>query len=121
VNGCFGFLAPGIYQVCVTDANGCSSCQTDTLGFVSSVNGQQMIQEKPMPFPNPIAPGMPLQIPVAEEGAVVQLYNLQGKLVFGKALRYQKIITIPAETPAGSYLLRVISEKADLKFIVGVK
>lgn len=121
VNGCFEFLVPGIYQVCVTDANGCSVCQTDTLGFSSSINDPQMLQEKPMPFPNPIAPGMTLQIPIGKTGTKIQFYNLQGKLILEKSLDHQGAINIPTETPAGNYLLRAITDNADLKFIVGIK
>ncbi len=120
VNGCFEFLVPGIYQMCVTDANGCSVCQTDTLGFVSGINDPQMLQDTSMPFPNPVAPGVSLQIPFGIEGAEVQLYNLQGKLILEETLSFQKNITIPVNTPIGSYLLRLISDNASIKFLVSV-
>ncbi|MFM2190187.1 MAG: hypothetical protein RL491_573, partial [Bacteroidota bacterium] len=121
VNGCFEFLTPGVYQVCVTDANGCSACQTDTLGFLSSMNGVEMFQEKPMPFPNPVSPGMTLQIPYVDERAEIQLYNLQGKLMLKQDLPFENTITIASDTPVGSYLLRVVSEKQYLKFLVDIK
>jgi Secretion system C-terminal sorting domain len=74
-----------------------------------------------MPFPNPVSPGMTLQIPFVNERAEIQLYNLQGKLMLKQDLPFENTITIASDTPVGSYLLRVVSEKQYLKFLVDIK
>jgi hypothetical protein len=51
-------LLPGVYTCCVTDANGCSVCVSDTVSFPSSVinisNNENSISVIPNPFYNQI-------------------------------------------------------------------
>lgn len=119
VNGCFDFLIPGIYQVCVMDANGCSVCHTDTLGFISSIYspwGTTSVR----PYPNPLPAGASIYLPESKNPTLVLMYNLHGKLILESTLRNNHSIDIPIGTNAGTYLLRLKGDGADSKHLIQV-
>jgi hypothetical protein len=51
---CFHNLGAGIYTVCITDANGCTACETDTLTGGPSGIANYFSSDDVILFPNPV-------------------------------------------------------------------
>lgn len=106
-NNCFDFLVNGVYQVCVTDANGCSVCQTDTLGVPSGLS--EFAGNIAVLFPNPIGQGELLNLVFPEKTYTLCLYSFEGK----KIRQYSHVdgsLPIPGALPKGLYFLTVQGE-----------
>jgi len=97
-------LCPGKYTVCVTDANGCTSC--DTVQVESPAGIYEASSFSFGLFPNPATNELHVILPSQLLLLQVKIYSLTGSLVFsGK----EKTIDVSA-LAAGTYMLEVRTE-----------
>ncbi|MFI5150621.1 MAG: T9SS type A sorting domain-containing protein, partial [Bacteroidia bacterium] len=101
-NVCTG-LAPGYYTVCVTDSNNCRVCKTDTLGVMGIV---EMEAPSMFVFPNPAGDHLNIQAPAQYAIQSIELFNIQGILVYQRKDFKSGILDLNSLTP-GTYLLRL--------------
>ncbi len=106
-------LCNGSYTVCVTDANGCTSCTVTTISF--NVSMPDITEKDFSIYPNPFSDI--LTISDIEGSADIKLFNLLGEVVY-----YEKITTSPVmvslsnhdlHTPtlkSGIYLIEITTE-----------
>lgn len=103
-------LLPGNYSICVTDANGCSSCDTVTINYPSSL--QELANEGFAIAPNPFHDQ--LTIAAKENGVFleVQLFDVTGRMVPVNYTKLEKSITLHTELLSrGLYVLKMNTSK----------
>jgi hypothetical protein len=110
-------LPPGIYQVTVTDANGCQvtlSVQVETMvGFTSEISGIEV-----QVYPNPFLNRLTLEA-ILEQEFDVQVIDAQGLIKFQRNwLSSTPLVLDGLELPAGVYFLRLtVVEPAETRQI----
>ncbi|MFM7079611.1 MAG: T9SS type A sorting domain-containing protein [Bacteroidota bacterium] len=121
VNGCFEFLTGGVYQVCATDANGCTICHTDTLGGLSAMpeNGGQI--PSVIAIPNPIEAGATLQLSIPFDLIEIQLVDLAGKTIVIGSVEPSNYFTIPLSVAPGCYIVKGLGQNSYVSTIITVK
>lgn len=107
-NNCFDFLVNGVYELCVTDANGCSVCHTDTLGGISSI--MQLDDHAFKIRPNPVERGSQLSLELPDGWFEVSIIDVFGNEIRKDLLSGHTQMPVPATLAAGNYILRVESE-----------
>jgi hypothetical protein len=97
-------LLPGIYTCCVTDANGCTTCVTDSVSFPNSVNdisGQgNSITITPNPFYNQL-------IIKSKSPCEIHLCDYTGKEILHQKINSAEAILNTENLAVGLYFLRV--------------
>ncbi len=112
-------LHPGLYDVCVSDANGCTVCDTVTISAVLGIQVYQTGNSKISVYPNPSS-GM-LNVSVTVDAAntapdvLIRLVNLVGEEVFVSKVTLNGTNTLQtfdlSSYPKGMYLLQMINGK----------
>jgi PKD repeat protein len=113
----------GKYKVTlkVTNGSGCDSTSSDSVSVVKPIPpGIKEGGLAAMPvnvYPNPFAGEFNLSYELENASAVsIKIYNMQGKLVMekntGRQLAGKHTITVKEELPAGSYVVRIVTDKA---------
>ncbi|MBK6731422.1 MAG: T9SS type A sorting domain-containing protein [Bacteroidetes bacterium] len=110
-------LNSGTYTVTVTDASGCSSVQSVTVGVLNSI-AQLENSEAFSINPNPATDVIQLNLHAGIYGAQVEIYNLNGQLVFANIAETNMIINT-SNFSKGMYLLKLITaEKVFVQNII---
>lgn len=103
-------LLPGNYSICVTDANGCSSCDTVTINYPSSL--QEMSQAGFAITPNPFSDQLTIAALDPSNIFEVQMFDMAGRVLHVSYSTLEKSITLHTGTlPAGLYVLKLITTK----------
>lgn len=99
-------MLPGFYSCCVTDANGCSAC--DTVEITYTIGLEDLITEELKIFPNPFADKINLVTNNFTE-VNVRMMDLSGREVLIYPVRTGKNIVIHTETlNTGMYFIEII-------------
>ena len=105
-------LAPGVYSVTITDANGCIAIDSVEIGTFVSIEDELAagINEFIL-FPNPTSGVMTVQISLASVSPMtLHLFDMTGKVLFQEEVslqaRYQHEFDLSGK-PAGIYLMRL--------------
>jgi hypothetical protein len=101
-------LVAGLYTVCVTDMNGCSICDTVTVGEPGVSVSELYGRDKFVVFPNPSSGTFQLNKNF-EEGTIRIFNTLGEEMVF---IRRDHMIQLHA--PAGVYIMRLRNEGHDV-------
>jgi hypothetical protein len=100
-------LCSGTYTVCVTDANGCTTC--DTVIIPMFVGLQEWTAAHPVQiYPNPFSKKLEIGTTFTGEMNVL-LYDLSGRTVHREALRDKKEMDLGHLEP-GIYFIHIVSE-----------
>lgn len=111
------YASPNTYTVelCVTDANGCEDCETQTVTILTiGIDNNTDINELNI-FPNPANDVLNIVFNMSEINNVeVKLMNSAGQLVFNEALNqfsgnYTKQLNI-SSLATGNYMLQIVSQ-----------
>jgi alpha-tubulin suppressor-like RCC1 family protein len=111
-------LTPGIYTVCVTDANGCSTCSIDTVSspvsvpFISATTGYSVVH------PNPFTEKTTISFSVPTAGrAVIKVYDAVGRQVetlfdaVASPGKIYKVVFYGTHSSGGIYYYSITSDK----------
>lgn len=101
----------GNYYVIVTDGNGCSSSQSNTINFtLTGIDGNSKTSVSI--YPNPSTGLLYIHFSESEKNVLIELYNAEGKKVLKqnvKDINANQILTFNiADLPNGVYQLRLI-------------
>jgi PKD repeat protein len=115
-------LAPGVYTVTVTDANGCSATASATVGFSTGI-GNQNISMNFHIYPNPTKADVNIRIEMSKSVDVtIELFNVLGERIVNENLGDISIAnkTISLENhAAGIYVVKVTyGTEASVKRVV---
>jgi len=121
INGCFDMLTPGVYQVCLTDANVCTICHTDTIGSITSLSEAGEDMTDVLTFPNPIEAGGTLQFNVPMELQEILLFDLTGRLITKSDSEFSNRFILPASLYAGCYLVQGISVEFQFTSVITIR
>ncbi|TAL61207.1 MAG: T9SS type A sorting domain-containing protein [Bacteroidetes bacterium] len=99
----------GLYSVCVTDANGCSSCSApynfSTTGIAENNNANDISV-----YPNPTN-GI-FTVTAAGYGYEIEIYNIMGEKIFQSVIQqFNSLLIDFSSQPSGVYFLQVKSGK----------
>lgn len=113
-------LAPGIYTVTVTDANGCSQSAQVIVGTSTSTaapNRSDDLRLQPNPFRGVV--WLHSTVPVEE----VRLYDARGQLYWSKRpLHSIRVLQLPVEQlPSGVYWVEVQTAAGKVRTLQGIK
>jgi hypothetical protein len=79
-------LCPGTYTLCVTDANGCVTCDTTVVNFATGINNQSANGNLDL-FPNPATNFVTVKETVSNSvSSVISITNVLGETVFTKSI-----------------------------------
>ena len=110
-------LNSGTYTVTVTDAAGCSSEQSVTVDVINSI-AQLENSEAFSINPNPATDQIQLNLHAGIYGAQVEIYNLNGELVYANSAESNMIINT-SNFSKGMYLMKLITtEKVFVQNII---
>jgi hypothetical protein len=112
-------LVPGNYTLCVTDANGCSACEGDSLLWTVGLTEHYEISSAVSVYPNPFHSSASIIIDkhLAFDEAELKIYDVTGKKVQSIVLRNHK--TEISKLSSGIYWLQLtINNKKILKKLV---
>lgn len=107
-------LSSGVYTVCVTDVNGCVTCNNTTVTFIAGINDPQAsgnISIHPNPSSQFVSVGYEFNAAVVSE---ITFTNILGEKLFSESIAQSKFVrkTIPVDKlPAGIYFISVKSEQ----------
>jgi hypothetical protein len=105
-------LSPGVYSVCVNDANGCSACTSATVSFptfIRTINRDDAFIIHPNPFNNTLTVIFTQQ-PAARNQKQVTIIDITGKEILRQQTSEEEIHLNTANLAVGFYLLRVGGE-----------
>jgi hypothetical protein len=98
---------PGTYTVCVTDANGCTTCLSDSVSYptsTGSISANEGIVIHPNPFNNEFTVHLNANI-----SAIISLCDYTGKLLLRVKANSEETVLNTEGIAAGLYLLKVES------------
>ena len=102
-------LCPAIYTLCVTDANGCTTCDTAVVN-PSTVGMEDQIDQSVQISPNPFSSYFTISFGPSVEGECrIELFDVTGKLVY-QEMHFVKpgtVLEIAPDVPLGVYLLEI--------------
>ncbi|TND08018.1 MAG: hypothetical protein FD123_2701 [Bacteroidetes bacterium] len=101
-------LCPGTYTVCVTDASGCTSCQSITVTFLTGTNDPAGVNGVMNLFPNPASGMVEIQLPVTANQMQLEIFDAFGRIVFAEQLNTSTKIDVGNWTN-GVYIVRLVS------------
>lgn len=107
-----GSLSAGTYTVTITDANGCTTTQTATVGVMIS-NGQVLNNTASIElFPNPSNGNFTLMVQLPKAGVIeYELMDITGKIVASdrseETSQFQQEFNLRNSLAKGSYLVRI--------------
>lgn len=103
-------LLPGNYSICVTDANGCSACDSVTINYPSSLH--ELAQKGFSIAPNPFHGQLTIAVEGSGAVAEVQLLDITGRVIQVSYSTFEKSITLhTGMLPGGLYILKLITPK----------
>jgi hypothetical protein len=108
-------ICPGTCYFCVTDASGCTTC--DSINMTAPTSANNIANSLSINvYPNPSNGFFNIQSNVMNEMSNIEVYNILGEKVYNAPLQQaQSDNTIDLSSqPAGIYLYRLISEKGNL-------
>lgn len=83
-------LCPGVYTVCVTDANGCTSCSVVTVAYTSGMDDEPVFANLSL-FPNPASGIFTVQFSdlslLNNESIVISIMELTGREVMTRRIK----------------------------------
>jgi hypothetical protein len=118
---CWQNLPAGIYTICVTDANGCTSCVTDTLvdppsGILNNFSSEEIILT-----PNIISTSAVLSVPFIAQEFLFTIYDCFGKKVREKTFSEKEMTIEKGNLPQGIYFFKLTTNQKRFyrgKFVV---
>jgi hypothetical protein len=99
----------GSYSVVVTDGNGCTASQSFTVANTTGIADVSGITVSAL-YPNPADDSFVIVLEKQEAGALLELSDVSGKLIWNEQLQSagkQSIQVSTLHVDAGMYLLRV--------------
>lgn len=103
---CWQNLPAGIYTVCITDANGCTICVTDTLSDPLGI-ADIFTQEKIILSPNIISTSAVLTVPFTEAEFLFVIYDCYGKKIRDKIFNGKQVIVERENLSPGLYFFEL--------------
>lgn len=97
-------LAPGVYTVIVTDANGCSASSTFTVSF--SVGVQELMNSSVNVFPNPVKDYLTIDATGLNVNKV-EIFNVVGQQVYSAQVNSSNAKISVNELTPGMYIIRM--------------
>ena len=106
-------LAAGIYNVNVTDANGCTSITSVTVGNVIVSGIIELNNSYLRCYPNPVSGSNTITLTVSDDwkGSTLTLTNAMGQIAGSYQLQTSTYSVPLSQMPAGIYMLRVYNSK----------
>jgi len=105
-------LNPGLYEVEVTDTNGCGAMLSEIM-VESIVNVNELGESTQLHmYPNPASDWVTVEVPVGNEGMRIEIFDATGRMVWLKNNELgAQLFRIPlAQFGAGHYVVRVSNE-----------
>ena len=99
----------GLYSLQVTDSNGCHNF-SNTINVTATSVKNTTVSSVISIYPNPTTNSWQLSVGNNLIGAKLDMYNIEGQLVFNSAIRNQKSAIPATGLPAGVYFLRISSD-----------
>jgi len=82
-------LCPSTYNWCVSDANGCITCDTLVLSFPTSIISNNIVTDFSI-YPNPSNGILNISHNLNEENYVLEIYDVTGKVVYNQYFKRMK-------------------------------
>lgn len=108
-------LPPGIYEIIVTDAQGCSNSTTVEVQNIVNIDELQRAQQIRI-FPNPASDYVTIELDHKALNLTLTTYDLTGRMVEINNYNHVDVITRELELTPGTYLVHVKTEMADQTF-----
>jgi hypothetical protein len=104
-------LCPGIYDLTVTDSNGCQKAESVTLG-TNGIKENELLNQIKV-FPNPVTDNLQIEInsEVRSENADLRIYDVVGNLVFEKSIATNNTTINVSSFANGVYVVKATTEK----------
>jgi hypothetical protein len=104
-------LAPGMYTVCVTDANGCSKCDSAAVSYAISVGPELSISSISI-YPNPFSSTTSVIIPdMNNHTCELKVYDMIGNEIRADISRKPNGFIVSRETlTQGIYFLKIVAD-----------
>jgi hypothetical protein len=118
---CWLNLTAGIYTICVTDINGCTSCVTDTVVDPPTSITDNFSLGEIILSPNIISSSALLSLPFSEQQFMFTVYDCFGKKVKEKIFRGKETIIERGNLSAGLYFFELTGSQRRFyrgKFII---
>src|SRR5712671_4995445 len=118
---CWLNLPAGVYTVCITDANGCTACVTDTLVDPPSGMADNFSWEEISLSPNIISTSALLSVPSAREEFLFVVYDALGKKIREKIFTEKEMVVEKGNLSPGIYFFTLAANQKRFyrgKFIV---
>jgi hypothetical protein len=100
-------LSPAIYTCCVTDANGCTTCTSDTVSYPTII-GDSFFNDGFSISPNPFSTHLTITS-ASTTPTTITLYDYTGKEILRTKSNTEETVLNTEGLAAGFYLLRVES------------
>ncbi|MCC7331228.1 MAG: T9SS type A sorting domain-containing protein [Flavobacteriales bacterium] len=101
-------LCPSTYNWCVSDANGCITCDTLVLSFPTSIISNNIVTDFSI-YPNPNNGNFTIDVGNFEN-VTIEIYNISGQLIL-KELLLKSITPINLkENPKGVYFVKIATD-----------
>jgi hypothetical protein len=79
-------LCQGIYNCCITDVEGCTTCDTTTISFPTSINNYEQSDFISV-FPNPTTSTIIIQFELQQvQHTILQIKNILGQIIYSQQL-----------------------------------
>ncbi len=118
---CWLNLPAGIYTICITDANGCTICVTDSLVDPPSGISDNFSSEEIILSPNIISTSALLSVPFAQQEFLFVVYDALGKKIREKIFTGKEMVVEKGNLSPGIYFFTLVANQKRFyqgKFIV---
>ena len=118
---CWQNLPAGIYAICITDANGCTACVSDTLVDPPSGIADNYFKDEIILSPNIISTSALLTVPYIQQEFLLVIYDCFGKKVREKFFNGKQMIIERENLSSGMYFFELMGGRRWLysgKFII---
>ncbi|HEY6162604.1 MAG TPA: T9SS type A sorting domain-containing protein, partial [Bacteroidia bacterium] len=103
----------GTYTVCITDANGCSTCDTISVAFGNGVFDPSSGMHGLSVYPNPFSSETTVELTGFTGSAEVKIFDVIGNQVRTMVIHNSDRFTVTREDMgAGMYFMEVLSDGA---------